>query len=288
MLDTHVIEHFPGPEGPPYSHSSRRYNGGRFHWVSNSALRFVIETVSGRADMPVSDGADDQIVYISADLDCDLAISGIGGLHNAFAEAADTPYVIYAAWDPSTEPRDWETYDPADIGLFAVPSGTVVDGALVAALTGGGNYSWWSSPVAACINNTALNIVPWAMCGDGSPYFSIDLGVLIASGLTSIVADTAVDCSAFIPDIPGLRMLFYTIGVNNGAPPLILTISLNDGATIFERLSLSNIGNGAGQDHSKECCWCCPMVGDPTDFFRYHWSGAPTVGMTVRMVSWWI
>ena len=137
-----------------YDTPQPRLTDGIFDRISNSTIRLVV-TDSPFVRIYVHNATDFWTIASSANLDCNLAVEGIGGLHDDhFPEAADTCYVIYAAWDSTT------TVDDGDLGLFAVPSGTVVNAALLAALTDGGApaaYDCWSLPIGMAAND-ALNI----------------------------------------------------------------------------------------------------------------------------------
>ena len=286
MVDPHVIEHFPGPEGPPYQRLVNRILGGRFVYTDASTITLAVVGLDQWMYLSVSDGQDlTQIVRMFSDLICDLSVSGAGGLHNDYAEAIDTPYVIYAAWDPSTVPDEDHASHPADLVLFAVPSGTVVDAALVAALTGGGAYSWWSEPIGLMVNDGAGDVYPFIQLTTRWFRFN-DPGFvnLLAAGTANIL--TVIDCSAAIPYLLGIELQIGTYAHNAAAVQTRCSMSEFDGVAhhLFGG-STYNVQSGPGgltaNGYKQSRAF---LRGDPSTAFSYQWIPAvPTYGLQLQL-----
>lgn len=279
---SHVIEQYPGWQGGAYQNLVDRLLGGLFVYTDASTVTLEVVGIDQWMYFSVSDGQDlIQIVRMFSDLTCNLAVSGAGGLHNAYAEAIDTPYVIYAAWDPSTEPDEDAVTNPADLVLFAVPSGTVVNAALVAALTGGGTYSWWSCPLGVMINDGASDILTFVMSADG--WMSIPPTQVETAGVA--IAWTAVDCSDVVPDLPGIGVQFRIMAESTGVADRNVAIGLFDGTNENTILTLDSLANIAGSVKRKTALLEVWMIDTPTTFFVFDWDVAPSYGLDVYVTA---
>lgn len=266
----------PGHQGQPYELKINRLKGGTWVYTDASTVTLEVDGPELWMFIEVSDGENlSQVVRLFEDLECDLSVSGAGGLHNDFAEAIDTPYVIYAAWDPSTRPDADDPDNPADVCLFAVPSGTVVNAALVAALTGGGYYSWWSEPIGLMINDGAGDILH-AYYASGLFWFDenySDLKVLLNGKAT---ASTPIDISAFVPNeaICFLSLVLFEQSVAN--PRIYYYYTYN--GTIENQKLFGAVQSAAGYETKNYYFNEFPVLNDPADLIRYKWNAAPADG----------
>lgn len=251
---------------------------GYFEYVDTHTIRLHISAIDGYVKILVEDGDRRQYVDTEDVLECDLAVSGAGGLHNAYAEQVSTCYVVYAAWNSTTAERN------GDLCLFAVPSGTVVNYALVSALTGGmGIYDMWSLPIAFVVNSAAGNIQPFVCVGPKLFWFTPMFQVMAQNANTPNYA--AVNLSGSIPWVYGAIARFSYYSDNQNVPDNWSEFGFYDGTTVFncwgERVCVvaatfvKKLGTGQ---------FDVPIIHDPATLLQFRWTAAPSWGTEASLV----
>lgn len=266
----------PSPESR-YHIPVPRLLGAHFTHVGDLA-RLAIDAVDGYVQILVRDAIRRTYVETSDVLECDLDVSGAGGRHNSTgAKLVDTPYVIYAAWNSESAERN------GDLCLFATPPATVVNQALILALTGG-TFDMWSEPLMCIITGNAPNgfLYPFVE----TPQHRIILWVDTLEPLTEgkAVADTAIDCSNFVPNIYGTEVEFNWMALDAGIVTNGVRVCINDGAQeqeIINQIACNIATNEKVLDSGRFTAY---MIQTPATFLHYVWTAAaPTVGLTLTV-----
>ena len=238
MLDTHVIEHYPGWQGGSSQNLVNRLHGGRFVHTDASTVTLEVIGLDQWMYFSVSDGQDlTQIVRMFSDLSCNLV-------------------------------------------LFAGPSGTVVDGALVAALTGGGAYSWWSDPIGMMVNDGAGNIISFEQTGNFFKFHAHADGEAVLVFGTVIVGPALVDLSAFVPT-ESIQFRLSVFADNIGAVACYCDILTTNGVDMHVAYSSPWSINAVGYSQYSRALIDVDIINPADDLLYYLWSGAVVSGLSL-------
>jgi len=264
-----------------YDTPQPRLSGGIFEYIDTHTIQLTV-TDSPFARIYVFNATTHWTVASSANLTCDLEVEGAGGLHDDhFPEVVDTCYVVYAAWESDT------AVDDGVVKLFAVPSGTTVDAALVAALTDGGapaGYDTWSLPIGMMVNDGSGDIYPFWCIIPGEFVPHSDLGIQAIANATT-AALTAVDCSAFLPD-ECVTCRIYTRSVQTAAVSVSCELSIYDGTTNI-KIWITPTLNGNLLSYARQIreILDIEIVNTADITIYYEWSAAPTGGLDLHIQS---
>ena len=214
----------------------------------------------------------------SGNMTCNMTVSGIGGLHNSYAEAASTCYSVHAAWDSTT------TVDDGDVGLFCVPSGTAITEAVIAALTGG-DYDTWSPILAFMPNDASSNLFLLSeRCSGRFVFVAPARGIQALSGGISTASWAVVDCSAFYPDEACEVRWVLEATQTAGALAQVEVGTEGEAEEIhfyFEHLHGGLIGYKIESHKQLDI----EVTGNPAHGLIYGWDVAPTGGLDAYIHS---
>ena len=262
-----------------YRHQDRRhrYTGGRFEWLSNHSVS--LKPFETPVCIPVSNGLRRQIVAFATTHYMDLAVSGPGGLHDDYAEQASMCYPIYAAWDAQSDEYN------GDLVLFAVPTGTTINAALVAAL-GDGQYDYWSRCLGFVANNAGSNIIPFVSTGKWFKYHDTDNGeVALNNGVETDV--TKVDLTGLVPFEAVLTRLFFRASNTGAANTSVAKVTTKHADLGTVQIWESDpVQAAANMTQWCEDVFDVDVINDTDDLLYYVWSGgAPTGGLDINVIA---
>ena len=279
--------YYPGYETEPFTEEINRFVGGHFEYHDAHQVDFILDGEDGKIHVIVGDeDGNQQKIMFSESKEVDLAVAGPYGLHNSYTEEASTVYVIYAAWNSYTNPEESLDYlvtdDTAFEGcIFAVPSGTVVNAAVIATLTG--NFDAYSKPLGFFANSAGSNILNFLSVDRKTErYHAVDFGQVVLSAGVAVAA-AKIDLSDFVP-CEACRVRLYIHATQTGVDPVPnVLISLDDGTTIYDVAQSGTMGGAAiGQVTWWSLIFDIDVIqADLTDMLEYIWSGAPTGGLNV-------
>jgi hypothetical protein len=268
--------HFVSSEEP----QNIRFRGLRVNYTNTTTITINVNSPFGKATVPVTNGTNSFAVPMKAAKTCVITTAGAGGLHNSLAEANSTLYLAFFAFSTVTH----------QLAPFFVPNNTIVDAALIAALTGGiTTFDYWSSCVGFVRNDGAGNFIKFENSLPGV-FRYLPATLTDTNVLTNGVAQpgpTLVDCSALVPYTYYGEIFGRFSGDNTSNDKLSFGIQEYDGTTYIERVLCANVDNEAGEYQTPSGYF---IMGDgdgrgPQQVMYYTWSAAPSTGLTIRVTG---
>lgn len=226
-------------------------SGILFSWVDVETIRLVPSRIDGKAIVHVTSGTDLVAVELDAALDCDLSVSGAGGL-DAGAEAVSSVYVCRLVTEDAGE-------NPAL--LFTLTN---------TAITLPGSYTHWSEPLAFAVNDSGGDIEPFEH--DPSGWFTFAPRLRPLWGGKSTVY-TSIPLQTFCPYEASRMTVQAEVQASTGAPTLnSCTLKTKNQTDIL--LSLATTTAFQIMQGSIEAA----VLNDPSDCLHYAWTAAPGGG----------
>ena len=278
--------YYPGYETEPFTEEINRFVGGHFEYHDAHQVDFILDGEDGKIHVIVGDeDGNQQKIMFSESKEVDLAVAGPYGLHNSYAEAASTCYVIYAAWNSYTNPEESLDYlvtdDTAFEGcIFAVPSGTVVNAAVIAALTG--NFDAYSKPLGFFTNDDQSDILGfYSVDRKTIRYHATDFGIVaLNNGVEE--AETAISLVGIVPEEACRIRLYVAADQTDDDPVSNVLISIFDGTTVYDVLQSGTLGAGAiGEVTWLRDIFDIDVINAVATLLYYIWSDTPTGGLDV-------
>lgn len=256
--------------------SRQRITGGRFDYFGVSSVKLAIVGDDDICRLKVSNGSRRQIVSTSAAKFCDLAVSGPGGLHPSFAEAVSTCYAIYGAWLSTSAEYN------GNLVLFAVPTGTVINAALIALLAPTVGYDYWTLPIGMIVNDGVGDQYVFEQSGHFFKFHDGEYGEAALVTGTEAVGAALVDLSDLVP-FEAVRFRLYVIANSTGAAAIDCNLFTNNGAVLLELYETPPIQNAAGYSQYHRALIDVDVINDTDDLLYYLWSGAVTGGLSLMV-----
>lgn len=255
----------PATIGPNQPQQFNSHPGADFVYTNPSTNTLTINGYDGYCHVEVGDLVSQRVVSFSSNKTMNLAVAGPGGLHQDYAEAASTVYTIYAAWQSATSPVD------GTIDLFSVPSGTTITPVKLTTL--GAGYDYVSRPLGFMSNDAAGNIAgSWNKGNQWSMWVA-----MLNNGTATIL--TAIPVDPFIPfECSECCILIWPYHTTSTAR----TCTVYPNGTAFN-LHYGKYGTSSASQ-AMGCLYDHFYIPRPTSL-SYQWSGAPSPGLTVYLLS---